>query len=84
MIKNKLVESDYVGSLIYDRPFKSFANLYKNDLTNFIIENYCDELDISDNYEVISNELRTINYKDKQMVSDLIFKINDNITLNTS
>ena len=89
MTKNKLVVSDNNVSLIYDRPFKSLANLYGKELIDFILENYCKELNIQSNeYEIINNEIRTINDKDKLMVSDLIYKVNKstilNIELNTT
>lgn len=89
MTKNKLVVSDNNVSLIYDRPFKSLANLYEKELIDFILENYCKELNIQSNeYEIINNEIRTINDKDKLMVSDLIYKVNKstilNIELNTT
>ena len=87
MLKYPIVVSDNIIPLIYDREFKSFANIYSKELVDFIID-LC-ELNIEcNNYNLINNEITTFYEDDKLMVSDLLYKLNDstflNIELNTS
>ena len=87
MLKYPIVVSDNIIPLIYDREFKSFANIYSKELVDFIID-LC-ELNIEcNNYNLINNEITTFYEDDKLMVTDLIYQLNDkiflNIELNTS
>lgn len=87
MLKYPIVVSDNIIPLIYDREFKSFANIYSKELVDFIID-LC-ELNIEcNNYNLINNEITTFYEDDKLMVTDLLYKLNDstflNIELNTS
>lgn len=87
MPKYPIVVSDNIIPLIYDREFKSFANIYSKELVDFIID-LC-ELNIEcNNYNLINNEITTFYEDDKLMVTDLLYKLNDstflNIELNTS
>lgn len=87
MLKYPIVVSHNIIPLIYDREFKSFANIYSKELVDFIID-LC-ELNIEcNNYNLINNEITTFYEDDKLMVTDLLYKLNDstflNIELNTS
>ena len=87
MLKYPIVISDNIIPLIYDRAFKSFANLYSKELVDFII-NLCKLNMECNNYNLINNEITTFYKDDKLMVTDLVYKLNDNsflnIELNTS
>ena len=87
MLKYPIVISDNIIPLIYDRTFKSFANLYSKELVDFII-NLCKLNMECNNYNLINNEITTFYKDDKLMVTDLVYKLNDNsflnIELNTS
>ena len=81
MLKYPIVVSDNIIPLIYDREFKSFANIYSKELVDFIID-LC-ELNIEcNNYNLINNEITTFYEDDKLMVTDLVYKLNDNTFLN--
>ena len=81
MLKYPIVISDNIMPLIYDRAFKSFANLYSKELVDFII-NLCKLNMECNNYNLINNEITTFYKDDKLMVTDLVYKLNDNTFLN--
>ena len=81
MLKYPIVISDNIIPLIYDRAFKSFANLYSKELVDFII-NLCKLNMECNNYNLINNEITTFYKDDKLMVTDLVYKLNDNTFLN--
>ena len=81
MSKYPIVISDNIIPLIYDRAFKSFANLYSKELVDFII-NLCKLNMECNNYNLINNEITTFYKDDKLMVTDLVYKLNDNTFLN--
>ena len=81
MLKYPIVISDNIIPLIYDRAFKSFANLYSKELVDFII-NLCKLNMECNNYILINNEITTFYKDDKLMVTDLVYKLNDNTFLN--
>ena len=81
MLKYPIVISDNIIPLIYDRAFKSFANLYNKELLDFII-NLCKLNMECNNYNLINNEIITFYKDDKLMVTDLVYKLNDNTFLN--
>ena len=81
MLKYPIVISDNIIPLIYDRAFKSFANLYNKELLDFII-NLCKLNMECNNYNLINNEITTFYKDDKLMVTDLVYKLNDNTFLN--
>lgn len=81
MLKYPIVISDNIIPLIYDRAFKSFANLYSKELLDFII-NLCKLNMECNNYNLINNEITTFYKNDKLMVTDLVYKLNDNTFLN--
>ena len=81
MLKYPIVISDNIIPLIYDRAFKSFANLYSKELVDFII-NLCKLNMECNNYNLINNEIITFYKDDKLMVTDLVYKLNDNTFLN--
>ena len=81
MLKYQIVISDNIIPLIYDRAFKSFANLYSKELVDFII-NLCKLNMECNNYNLINNEITTFYKDDKLMVTDLVYKLNDNTFLN--
>ena len=81
MLKYPIVISDNIIPLIYDRAFKSFANLYNKELLDFII-NLCKLNMECNNYILINNEITTFYKDDKLMVTDLVYKLNDNTFLN--
>ena len=81
MLKYPIVISDNIMPLIYDRAFKSFANLYSKELLDFII-NLCKLNMECNNYILINNEITTFYKDDKLMVTDLVYKLNDNTFLN--
>ena len=81
MLKYPIVISDNIIPLIYDRAFKSFANLYSKELVHFII-NLCKLNMECNNYNLINNEITTFYKDDKLMVTDLVYKLNDNTFLN--
>ena len=81
MLKYPIVISDNIIPLIYDRAFKSFANLYSKELVDFII-NLCKLNMKFNNYNLINNEITTFYKDDKLMVTDLVYKLNDNTFLN--
>ena len=81
MLKYPIVKSDNIIPLIYDRAFKSFANLYGKELVDFII-NLCKLNMECNNYNLINNEITTFYKDDKLMVTDLVYKLNDNTFLN--
>ena len=81
MLKYPIVISDNIIPLIYDRAFKSFANLYSKELVDFII-NLCKLNMECNNYNLINNEITTLYKDDKLMVTDLVYKLNDNTFLN--
>ena len=81
MLKYPIVISDNIIPLIYDRAFKSFANLYSKGLVDFII-NLCKLNMECNNYNLINNEITTFYKDDKLMVTDLVYKLNDNTFLN--
>ena len=81
MLKYPIVISDNIIPLIYDRAFKSFANLYNKELLDFII-NLCILNMECNNYNLINNEITTFYKDDKLMVTDLVYKLNDNTFLN--
>ena len=81
MLKYPIVISDNIIPLIYDRAFKSFANLYSKELLDFII-NLCKLNMECNNYNLINNEITTFYKDDKLMVTDLVYKLNDNTFLN--
>lgn len=81
MLKYPIVISDNIIPLIYDRAFKSFANLYSKELLDFII-NLCKLNMKCNNYNLINNEITTFYKDDKLMVTDLVYKLNDNTFLN--
>ena len=81
MLKYPIVISDNIMPLIYDRAFKSFANLYSKELVDFII-NLCKLNMECNNYILINNEITTFYKDDKLMVTDLVYKLNDNTFLN--
>lgn len=87
MPKYPIVIYDNIILLIYDRAFKLFANLYSKELVDFII-NLCKLNMECNNYNLINNEITTFYKDDKLMVTDLVYKLNDNsflnIELNTS
>ena len=81
MLKYPIVISNNTIPLIYDREFKSFANIYGKELIDFIIS-LC-KLNIKcSSYQLINNEITTFYENDKLMITDLVFKLNDNIYLN--
>ena len=81
MLKYPIVISNNIIPLIYDREFKSFASIYSKELVDFIIS-LC-ELNIEcNNYSLINNEITTFYEEDKLMVTDLVYKLNDNTFLN--
>ena len=81
MLKYPIVISNNIIPLIYDREFKSFASIYSKELVDFIIS-LC-ELNIEcNNYSLINNEITTFYEDDKLMVTDLVYKLNDNTFLN--
>ena len=81
MLKYPIVISDNIIPLVYDREFKSFASIYSKELVDFIIS-LC-ELNIEcNNYNLINNEITTFYEDDKLMVTDLVYKLNDNTFLN--
>lgn len=81
MLKYPIVISNNIIPLIYDREFKSFASIYSKELVDFIIS-LC-ELNIKcNNYSLINNEITTFYEDDKLMVTDLVYKLNDNTFLN--
>ncbi len=81
MLKYPIVISNNIIPLIYDREFKSFAGIYSKELVDFIIS-LC-ELNIEcNNYSLINNEITTFYEDDKLMVTDLVYKLNDNTFLN--
>ena len=77
MPKYPIVISDNIISLIYYRAFKLFANLYSKELVDFII-NLCKLNMECNNYNLINNEIITFYKDDKLMVTDLVYKLNDN------
>ena len=80
-LKYPIVISNNIIPLIYDREFKSFASIYSKELVDFIIS-LC-ELNIEcNNYSLINNEITTFYEDDKLMVTDLVYKLNDNTFLN--
>ena len=81
MLKYPIVISDNIIPLIYDRAFKSFANLYSKELVDFII-NLCKLNMECNNYNLSNNEITTFYKDDKLMVTDLVYKLNDNTFLN--
>ena len=81
MLKYPIVISDNIIPLIYDRALKSFANLYSKELVDFII-NLCKLNMECNNYNLINNEITTFYKDDKLMVTDLVYKLNDNTFLN--
>ena len=81
MLKYPIVISDNIIPLIYDRAFKSFANFYSKELVDFII-NLCKLNMECNNYNLINNEITTFYKDDKLMVTDLVYKLNDNTFLN--
>ena len=81
MLKYPIVISDNIIPLIYDRAFKLFANLYSKELVDFII-NLCKLNMECNNYNLINNEIITFYKDDKLMVTDLVYKLNDNTFLN--
>ena len=81
MLKYPIVKSDNIIPLIYDRAFKSFANLYGKELVDFII-NLCKLNMECNNYNLINNEITTFYKDDKLMVTDLVYKLNENAFLN--
>ena len=81
MLKYPIVISDNIIPLIYDRAFKLFANLYSKELLDFII-NLCKLNMECNNYNLINNEITTFYKDDKLMVTDLVYKLNDNTFLN--
>ena len=81
MLKYPIVISDNIIPLIYDRAFKSLANLYNKELLDFII-NLCKLNMECNNYNLINNEITTFYKDDKLMVTDLVYKLNDNTFLN--
>ena len=81
MLKYPIIISDNIIPLIYDRAFKSFANLYSKELVDFII-NLCKLNMECNNYNLINNEITTFYKDDKLMVTDLVYKLNDNTFLN--
>ena len=81
MSKYPIVISDNIIPLISDRAFKSFANLYSKELVDFII-NLCKLNMECNNYNLINNEITTFYKDDKLMVTDLVYKLNDNTFLN--
>ena len=81
MLKYPIVISDNIIPLIYDRAFKSFANFYSKELVDFII-NLCKLNMKCNNYNLINNEITTFYKDDKLMVTDLVYKLNDNTFLN--
>ena len=81
MLKYPIVISDNIIPLIYDRAFKLFANLYSKELVDFII-NLCKLNMECNNYNLINNEITTFYKDDKLMVTDLVYKLNDNTFLN--
>ena len=81
MLKYPIVISDNIIPLIYDRAFKSFANLYSKELLDFII-NLCKLNMECNNYNLINNEITTFYKDDKLMVTNLVYKLNDNTFLN--
>ena len=81
MLKYPIVIFDNIIPLIYDRAFKSFANLYSKELVDFII-NLCKLNMECNNYNLINNEITTFYKDDKLMVTDLVYKLNDNTFLN--
>ena len=81
MLKYPIVISNNIIPLIYGREFKSFASIYSKELVDFIIS-LC-ELNIEcNNYSLINNEITTFYEDDKLMVTDLVYKLNDNTFLN--
>ena len=81
MLKYPIVISNNIIPLVYDREFKSFASIYSKELVDFIIS-LC-ELNIEcNNYSLINNEITTFYEDDKLMVTDLVYKLNDNTFLN--
>ncbi len=81
MLKYPIVISNNIIPLVYDREFKSFASIYSKELVDFIIS-LC-ELNIEcNNYNLINNEITTFYEDDKLMVTDLVYKLNDNTFLN--
>ncbi len=66
MLKYPIVISDNIIPLIYDRAFKSFANLYSKELVDFII-NLCKLNMECNNYNLINNEITTF-YKDDILI----------------
>ena len=81
MPKYPIVIFDNIIPLIYDRAFKLFANLYSKELVDFII-NLCKLNMECNNYNLINNEIITFYKDDKLMVTDLVYKLNDNTFLN--
>ena len=81
MLKYPIVISHNIIPLIDDRAFKSFANLYSKELLDFII-NLCKLNMECNNYNLINNEITTFYKDDKLMVTDLVYKLNDNTFLN--
>ena len=81
MSKYPIVIFDNIILLIYDRAFKLFANLYSKELVDFII-NLCKLNMECNNYNLINNEITTFYKDDKLMVTDLVYKLNDNTFLN--
>ena len=67
MLKYPIVISDNIIPLIYDRAFKSFANLYSKELVDFII-NLCKLNMKCNNYNLINNEITTF-YKDDKLMT---------------
>ena len=81
MLKYPIVISNNIIPLVYDREFKSFASIYSKELVDFIIS-LC-KLNIEcNNYSLINNEITTFYEDDKLMVTDLVYKLNDNTFLN--
>lgn len=81
MLKYPIVISNNIIPLIYGREFKSFASIYSKELVDFIIS-LC-ELNIEcNNYSLINNEITIFYEDDKLMVTDLVYKLNDNTFLN--
>ena len=81
ILKYPIVISDNIIPLVYDREFKSFASIYSKELVDFIIS-LC-KLNIEcNNYSLINNEITTFYEDDKLMVTDLVYKLNDNTFLN--
>ena len=81
MLKYPIVISNNIIPLIYDREFKSFASIYSKELVDFII-NLCKLNMECNNYNLINNEITTFYKDDKLMVTDLVYKLNDNTFLN--